>query len=268
MPELPEVYRLARQMDQHLRGKVISGMDILQPKCLNVEADFFRAALSGAEFGPSVCRGKWVLSDTSMGKLALSLGMGGEVWLVQPGALPEKRRIVLSFQDGSCLSINFWWFGYLHYIAPGQEAGHAMTARLGPNAMDVDAAQLKTLLAKQRGGLKTWLLDQSKIAGIGNAYIHDILFFARLHPLRRIETLTPAEIEALADGIRRGLLPSLEKGGAFYETDLFGAKGGFEAADIVIGYRENSPCPTCGTPVEKIKTGGTSSFICPACQPL
>jgi formamidopyrimidine-DNA glycosylase len=268
MPELPEIYRLAKQMDEHLRGKVISALDILQPKCLNVEPDDFRAALIGAEFGPSRCRGKWVLSETSTGKLALSLGMGGEVWLVQPDTLPEKRRLVFTFTDGSCLSINFWWFGYAHYIPPGGEAGHAMTARLGPNALDVSPEQLKTLLKGQRGALKIWLLDQSKIAGIGNAYIHDILFFSHLHPLRRIDSLTPEEIDALADGIRRGLLPSLEKGGAFYETDLFGQKGGFQVEDIVIGYREEKPCPLCATPIEKIKTGGTSSFICPTCQPL
>jgi formamidopyrimidine-DNA glycosylase len=266
MPELPEVFRLAKQMDEHLRGKVITGIEILQPKCLNVEAEIFRAALTGAEFGASACRGKWVLSETSRGKLALSLGMGGEAWLVKPDALPEKRRLLFSFSDGTCLSINFWWFGYAHYIAPGEEAGHAMTARLGPNALDVDAVELKKMLKGQRGGLKAWLLDQSRIAGIGNAYIHDILFFARLHPLRRIDSLSEAEIEGLAEGIRHGLLPSLEKGGAFYETDLFGQKGGFQSEDIVIGYRENTPCPVCATPIVKIKTGGTSSFICPSCQ--
>jgi formamidopyrimidine-DNA glycosylase len=268
MPELPEIYRLARQMDEHLRGKVISALDILQPKCLNVAPEYFRAALTGAEFGHSRCRGKWVLSETSAGTLALSLGMGGEVWLVQPDVLPEKRRLVFNFSDGSCLSINFWWFGYAHYIPPGGEESHAMTSRLGPNALDVSAEQLKLLFKVQRGALKIWLLDQSKIAGIGNAYIHDILFFARLHPLRRIESLKDAEIDALADGIRRGLLPNLEKGGAFYETDLFGQKGGFQVEDIVIGYREGTPCPVCAAPIEKIKTGGTSSFICPNCQPL
>ncbi len=124
------------------------------------------------------------------------------------------------------------------------------------------------MLAGKRGQLKNFLLDQSQIAGIGNAYIHDILFFARLHPQRKIESLTGEEIESLARGIRQGLEPSLEKGGAFYEVDLFGQKGGFAVEDIVIGYRENSPCPRCGAPIVKIKTGGTSSFICPTCQPL
>jgi formamidopyrimidine-DNA glycosylase len=112
------------------------------------------------------------------------------------------------------------------------------------------------------------LLNQSRIAGIGNAYIHDILFLARLHPLRQVNTLTAAEVDALAEAIHAGLQPSIDKGGAFYEVGLDGKKGGFTADDILIGYKEGKPCPVCGTQIEKIKTGSTSSFICPHCQPL
>ncbi len=143
---------------------------------------------------------------------------------------------------------------------------HPQAGKLGPNAIDVDAARLKDLLRGQRGALKPFLLDQARIAGIGNAYIHDILFLARLHPLRKIPTLSEAEIEALAGAIQQGLRPSLEQGGAFYEMDTYGNKGGFTFEQILVGYREGQPCPSCGAPIEKIKTGGTSSFICPACQ--
>ena len=80
----------------------------------------------------------------------------------------------------------------------------------------------------------------------------------------RSATLSPAEITALAEGIQRGLRPSLEKGGAFYEQDLFGQHGGFKLEDILIGYREGQPCPTCGTAIAKIKTGGTSQLHLPA----
>ena len=112
------------------------------------------------------------------------------------------------------------------------------------------------------------LLDQSKLAGIGNAYVHDILFFARLHPLRGTHTLAEDDVEALVAGIDKGLRPSADKGGAFYELNLYGKPGGFKAKHIVIGYKEGKPCPTCGSTIQKIKTGGTSTFICPRCQPL
>lgn len=116
--------------------------------------------------------------------------------------------------------------------------------------------------------VKQFLLNQENIAGIGNAYIHDILFLARLHPLRTLNTLSEAEIDQLAEAIQAGLRPSLEKNGAFYEVDLHGWNGSFTLDDILIGYKEGKPCPVCGAPITKIKTGSTTSFICPACQPL
>ena len=107
----------------------------------------------------------------------------------------------------------------------------------------------------------------SMLAGIGNAYIHDILFLAKLHPNRALQSLTPEEVNHLFDAIHKGLEPSLLKGGAAYEKDLFGNKGGFSSEEILIGYREGTPCPVCATPILKIKTGSTSSYICPSCQP-
>ena len=106
------------------------------------------------------------------------------------------------------------------------------------------------------------------IAGIGNAYVHDILFMARLHPLRSIDTLSIEEIEGLAKAIHKGLQSSIDKGGAFYELNIYGKPGGFKAEDILIGYREGKPCQICGIAIEKVKTGNTSSFVCPSCQRL
>ncbi len=268
MPELPEITLLARQMHAELTGKVIAGVEVLQPKCLNVSADVFGAALTGARLLAVTNRGKWLFLETDRGWLLLNLGMGGEILLTSRAALPEKRRLILDFTDDTCLSINFWWFGYAHYVRPGELADHGMTAGLGPNALDLSADELAALFRRRKGRVKALLLDQNIMAGIGNAYIHDILFLARLHPLRPAAGLTPEEVDALAGAIRAGLQPSIDKGGAFYEVNLHGERGGFTMDDILVGYREGQPCPVCGASIEKIKTGSTSSFICPRCQPL
>ena len=268
MPELPEIANLARQLDQRLPGKQIGGIEVVQPKCLNLPAEDFRAALVGATLHSASYHGKWIQVHSDRGWLLLNLGMGGEILLVKADQLPEKRRVVLAFTDGECLSINFWWFGSVHYVPEGELEQHPQAGKLGPNAIEVDAGQLKGLLHGQRGTLKPFLLNQARIAGIGNAYVHDILFLARLHPLRKIPSLSQAEIEALAGAIQDGLRPSLDQGGAFYEVDTYGNKGGFTFEQIRVGYREGQPCPVCSTPIEKIKTGSTSSFICPACQKL
>jgi formamidopyrimidine-DNA glycosylase len=238
----------------------------LQPKCLNVPEDRFREALQGATLGPTLQRGKWLANETTHGWLLLNMGMGGEILLVDRNQLPEKRRVIFDFTDGTCLAVNFWWFGYAHYLPAGPLEAHEMIGKLGPNVLDVSAEQLRAMVRGQKGGVKAFLLDQSRLAGIGNAYIHDILWHAQIHPLRKLNTLSDAEIDALWQGIQDGLRPSLAKRGAFYEVSLRGEKGGFLMEDVVVGYREGEPCPRCGTPIAKIKTGGTSSFICPGCQ--
>ncbi|HUT61167.1 MAG TPA: DNA-formamidopyrimidine glycosylase family protein [Phycisphaerae bacterium] len=268
MPELPEITCRAREMRDALVGKTINGIEVLQPKCLNVPPEEFSESLTGGVIEDVTHHGKWIFVRTRKGYLLLNMGMGGEILVVTRDTLPEKRRVVFDFDDGTCLSINFWWFGYAHYTASGALDTHAMTAKQGPNALDVSVDELANMLNGRRGRIKSFLLDQSKIAGVGNATVHDILFLARLHPLRQINTLTENEIEALANAIHHGLQPSIEAGGAFYEVNLHGKPGGFTAENLLVGYREGKPCPVCGTTIEKIKTGSTASFVCPQCQPL
>jgi formamidopyrimidine-DNA glycosylase len=266
MPELPEIFNRALHMNKELPGKIISNIEILQHKCLNIPVQDFKTVLTGAVFQKTTYRGKWLVNETNQGCLLINLGMGGEILLVTRQSLPAKYRLIFDFTDESCLVINFWWFGYAYYADPDQLFNLPMLARLGPNAIDINSDDLTRIIGKQRTRLKSFLLDQTNIAGIGNAYIHDILFFARLHPMRQVNTLTPDEVVSLQKAIQDGLQPSIQKGGAFYEVGLHGEKGGFSLEDIVIGYKEGRPCPVCGTEIIKIKTGSTSSFLCPQCQ--
>jgi formamidopyrimidine-DNA glycosylase len=267
MPEIPEIASRAAEMNQALPLKTIIEIEVEQPKSLNISPEAFKTGLIGAMIKAVTYHGKWLQVETTQGYLLINMGMGGEILLVDRAHLPAKHRLIIDFSDGTCLSINFWWFGYVHYAAPEKLTDHTQTARLGPNILDLSEKEFTKRISGQKGKLKAFLLDQSQVAGIGNAYIHDILFLAGLHPLRLISSLTGEEIHNLYLGIQNGLLPSLKKGGAFYEMNLFGQKGNFQMEDIIIGYREGSPCPKCQTPIQKIKTGGTSSFICPICQP-
>lgn len=270
MPELPEIASRASEMNLALPGKQISAIEILQPKCLNLPPEVFIHALTGAVIGNVTYHGKWIKVSTDRGWLLLNMGMGGEILLSTRSALPEKFRLVFDFSDASCLSVNFWWFGYAFFAPLDALPSISMIAKLGPTVLDLSLSDFTAIIKAQtaKTRVKAFLLDQSKVAGIGNAYIHDILFLAGLHPMSLLAQLSDADIEKLFAAIRDGLLPSLHKGGAFYETDLFGRKGGFLMDDIIVGYREGSPCPRCGTVIEKIRTGSTHSFVCPQCQPL
>jgi len=268
MPELPEIVCRAKEMDAALVGRTVCEVEVLQPKCLNVPADEFVRTLKRAAIRGVTHRGKWIVVETTRALLLVNLGMGGEVLLVPTRSLPKKWRVRLAFRDGETLTINFWWFGYVHLAPGGTLEGHPMVAALGPDALDLSLGEFRRLLEGRRGAVKAFLLDQSRVAGIGNAYVHDVLFRARLHPLRPIPSLSPQEVARLHRGIRTELGRSIAKGGAFYEPGLDGRPGGFTAEDLLVGYREGKACPECGRPVEKIRTGSTASFICPRCQPL
>ena len=268
MPELPEIYCRAREMNEHLKGRTITSIEVKQPKCLNVPVEKFEAGLVGATFDSTTYHGKWLLANTSQGYLLINLGMGGELLLVNANTLPDKWRVRFDFKDGQAFVVNFWWFGSTHYVESGKLGEHAMTAKLGSNAKDVTTEEFRSLLAGRRGRIKSFLLNQTKIAGIGNAYIHDILFRAKLHPLRTIPTLVSDEIDALLQSIHSEFERSIAKGAANYELNLFGQRGDYGADDLLVGYREGKGCPECGTTIQKLKTGSTTSYICPSCQPL
>ena len=270
MPELPEVASLARQMDRELHDRSVAEVDVIQPRCLNVPPEEFGQLLVHARVNRVTSRGKWIFVDLEPeATLLLNLGMGGEALFHRKGEpLPENRQSAVLFDDGSALSQHFWWFGYVHAVKTVELASHTMTAVLGLDTLDdgeftPDAFE-KLLQAKKRTVIKTVLMDQKNITGIGNVYIQDILFAAGLHPLRKTTGLTPAERTALYAAIRSQLGHALELGGLAFEKNLYGQPGHF--TEFLVGYREGKPCPVCGTLVQKIRTGSTASFICPNCQ--
>lgn len=266
MPELPEIISRAREMRKVLVGKTITNVRVLQPKCLNVSENVFVDALTDAEIERVTSRGKWIFTRITTGWWLLCLGMGGEILFVTPKTLPEKYRIVLYFTDNSCLAINFWWFGYSHFVK--NLINHPMTADLGPDALALSLDAFSNLLQNRRGGIKSFLLNQKRIAGIGNVYVQDPLFLAGIHPLRKINTLDSEDVFNLWQAIQSVLEESVNLVGAKWEMNLFGDNGQWDEKHFHIAYKDGSPCPKCGSIIEKIKTGSTSSYICPTCQPL
>ena len=269
MPELPEIHHLARQMHRALRGRRIVGVEVRQPKCLNVPPRRFAALLTGKTIDRVASRGKWIFAHLAPdATLLVSLGMGGDLLLHAPGApLPGRYQIRIGFDDRSCVTIGFWWFGYAHAVPDGRLSTHRMTADLGLNPLDrseFTAARFDALLDGRRGAIKALLMDQHRIAGIGNVYIQDILFQAGLHPDRPIPQITAAERRRLHRAIAGNLAAAAKRGGLAYEKDLYDRPGGIKR--FRVGYRPGEPCPRCGAKIRKIRSGATASFICPRCQ--
>ena len=269
--EHPELTILGRQMRKEAVGKRISEVEVANPKCLNVPFDEFQKTVVGKKIKSVESKGKWLFIKIDSHVLLFNPGMGSDVIHFKPsGKLPEKYQIRMTLDDGTGFTIRVWWFCYLHLMHESRLGEHRLTAKLGITPLEEEFTldKFKRFLNGRRGSIKDFLLNQRRIAGIGNVYIQDMLFKARLHPKRKIPSLTDTEIALLHKSIRSILEESIELGGLAYERDFYGNKGGYGAKQFRIAYKPGKPCPTCRTPIRKIKTGSTSSFICPICQQL
>ncbi len=272
MPELPEITVISNQMNKEIVGKRIAQIESRQPKNLNMPINEFAEKTKGKTVKEVSSRGKWIfmkLEPTYF--MFINLGMGGDlVHFTSDKGLPKKYQFKLAFTDGSGFTIRFYWFGSIHLVHEKDLAEHKMTARLGLSPTDerFTFEYFKDLLNKRKAQIKSFLLNQMNVAGIGNVYIQDILFKARLHPNRKTSTMTEKEVADLYDAIHTVLNRSIQLCGLEYEKDFYGRKGGYTMKEFLVGYKTGHPCPRCNAKIEKIKTGSTSSYICPRCQPL
>lgn len=270
--ELPELTILAMQMKEELMGKQISEVEVANPKCLNMPFKQFLKAITGKTIKSVVNKGKWLFIELDLAYFLLfNPGMGVDIIHFETKSqLPEKYHIKFTLNDQTGFSVRVWWFCYLHLVRKNKLGEHKLTGKLGIMPLDkrFTLGLFRKLLIKRKGNIKSFLLNQKNIAGIGNVYIQDILFNAKLHPKRKIPSLSATEIEALYVSMKSVLMHSVELGGLAYERDFYGKRGGYGKQQFKIAYKPSDPCPICQTPIQKIKTGSTSSFICINCQPL
>ena len=269
MPELPDIVILARSMDKVLNDRSITGVIVNQPKCLNMTPRKLKNRLRDRKIESSRQRGKWIITDLDeKWSLAFNLGMGGEIRLFDQSVAPSPKyhRVVLELDD-DWIGIHHWWFGHVHLVPKDDFSSHPQLSKLGPEplANDFTAEKLKGMLAKKRGRIKSYLLDQAFLAGIGNVYVQDILWYARLHPTRPANSLQDTEVEKLHSAIQRVLKEGIKYKGGPREQDLFGNEGTY-MKHRKIGYRTGLECPECHSTIEEIRIGSTTSYICPSCQ--
>ncbi len=273
MPELPDIVILAESLNQALSGTKLFNAMIYQPKVLNRTLSVFRTNMKGRIFTKFRQRGKWVLSDLDNGSiLAFNLGMGGELRIHWPPEVPDlkRERAVFSFDDGSQLWVHFWWFGHIHLLKSGELVKHPQIGTLGiePLSDEFTKEKLTSMLHEKRGRIKSYLLDQRFIAGIGNVYVQDILWHARLHPNRKSNTLQAKDIDKLHNAIQHVLREGIRYGPGPGEQDVWGNRGqwGKQPGWPHIAYKTNQACPNCNTRIEELRVGSTTSYICPKCQ--
>ena len=273
MPELPEVETIRRQLEPALRGRRIESAEVLDARWTRPAppAEVERA-LAGHMIEQVERRGKYLVLRLEGGwALAMHLRMTGNLLLEQGQETPELRhlRAVIRLEGGArLLFTDARRFGHA-VILDAHGLDDYFAARLGvePLSEALTAEELCRLAAGRRAPLKSFLLNQSRIAGIGNIYADEALHRAALHPLSPAGSMKPEDCERLREGIVATLEVGLRSGGASVDDyrDARGERGAMQD-EFLVHTREGEPCPRCGAGIRRIVVAGRSTYFCPSCQ--
>lgn len=275
MPELPEVETVAAGLrDGGLTGRRINSVAVRWPKSVarpGVAA--FRKGLRGRRITTVERRGKFLLLALDNARtLLVHLRMTGHLYFAAPDEPSHgHEHVVLELDDGRELrfrdtrKFGRWWL----VSDPETVVGHLGPEPLAPTFRATGFTQR---LAQRRGMLKPLLLNQSFIAGLGNIYVDEALWAARLHPERRAETLTDDDRRHLYRTIRRALRRGIRSSGTTLGRGLttfhsVSGRRGTNRAKLNVFRRTGRPCPQCRTPIQRLIVGQRSTHICPRCQP-
>ncbi len=276
MFELPEVLTLARQMNETLEGKVIvSGSLGNSPHKFvwyNRTHEEFAAIVPGKVVGEARARGRWLLVSLEPGYVLVLGELGGKMLYHQRfGQAPAKYHLLMSFDDGSALSLMTQMWGAMELYEKGQEEGRQYIRDMRPVpgdptfTSDYFSSLVDDLIHGEKRSVKGLLTQDQLIPGLGNAIAQDIMFSARLHPRRPLASLDAEECDHLYRCIIDTVASVTELGGRYDEVDLFGRPGGYQR--IMDRNAVARPCPVCGQMVLKLQYLGGSCYVCPGCQP-
>jgi formamidopyrimidine-DNA glycosylase len=274
VPELPEVETVRTSLEPVLLGRTFERVAIDDPRLTRpFDPQAVARELEGERVASVERRGKYLVVRFESGRVLLvHLRMTGSFRHVPAGVPAEgpHTRAVVRLDDGSDVTYrDVRRFGTWLLVEPS-ELDTYLAARLGeePLARGFGPAALAARLANRRAPLKPALLDQRTLAGLGNIYVDEALWRARLHPLRPANSLDADDVRALHRGIRAALRMGIARQGAtlrdYAQPD--GTRGSMQHEFKVYG-REGEPCDRCGTPIAKTRAGGRGTWYCPTCQP-
>jgi formamidopyrimidine-DNA glycosylase len=284
VPELPEVETIRRQLEPELAGHRIESLEVLDERWTRpADPRILERELAGRRIESLGRRGKYLLLELDGGAtLVMHLRMTGNLLLVDEGEVvasveagdvsPDDERFLrarFTLDDGRELRFSdARRFGEAFLLA-NDAVEERFLGRVGiePLSDDFTVEALLEIAADRRVPLKSFLLDQAGIAGVGNIYADEALWRAELHPLSPAGSMRREHAEALREGVIEALEAGLAEGGASIDDyrDSRGERGSMQD-EFIVHTREGEPCPRCGTTIRRIVVGGRSTYFCPGCQ--
>jgi formamidopyrimidine-DNA glycosylase len=272
MPEMPEIETLARQLRRDLIGKRVTDVRLSGLPLRRPIAPDFPAKLRGKTIERISRRGKYVIAELNPTAFwILHLGMSGSVLYPSPAAGRSKHtHAIIKFSDSTELHYrDHRRFGLLavYEVARLSEIPEINCLGKDPLSAGFNENWLWPLLRESRQQIKSFLLDQRKVAGLGNIYSCEALFLAQIHPTRRCFTLDLYETAHLVKAIRKVLRMAIKHNGTSF-SDFVGpdGKSGANQSNLMVFQREGKECFRCRAPIVRIRQGNRSSFCCSHCQ--
>ncbi len=274
MPELPEVETVKRVLNQLVIGKKISNVEIKCDKMFkNIESDEFINTVSGQKITNIRRLGKYLFFDLETNTFVSHLRMEGKYnFFNQDFELTKHDHVIFYFDDDSCLMYNDTRkFGTFELVDYQKEQDLTSVNKLGLEPFDecLTVEYLKDKAKNKRLSIKQFLLDQTIITGLGNIYVDEVLFLAKIHPISSVSNLKTKDWQTIIEFSVKILSKSIEEGGTTVKSfSVSGdASGKFQHQLLVYGHK-GEPCVFCQTPIEKCKIGGRGTHYCKVCQEI
>jgi formamidopyrimidine-DNA glycosylase len=268
--ELPEAVTVSRQLRLEIPGKHIAHVS-LSPDCISlINQGFIHIQPDDLEqktIGSVHSAGKWIFIRIEPEMyLLLALETGGKIlYHANAATLPQKSHLHMEFTDGTYLTVRVLGWGFIKAVPERDLAHQIYPGQLGQSPLDLTYESFNTILdGCYTRPIKEILLNQREIAGIGNGYLQDILFKAKVHPKHKAAELEECNRRRLYDAVQAVLSEAVRLGGSDRECNLYDQPGGYTR--LMDGRMKDQPCPGCGTTIEKLMVLGSACYVCPSCQ--
>ncbi|MGY3765128.1 DNA-formamidopyrimidine glycosylase [Vagococcus vulneris] len=273
MPELPEVETVRKGLNKLVRGKEIQSVEVRWPKIIErPAAEEFVHELIGEIIEDVQRRGKYLIFKLTHYDMVCHLRMEGkfDFHADQKDEITKHTHVLFTFSDGSeLLYLDVRKFGRFTLLEKNEAVHYKGIQKLGPEPVepDFDLTTFSKKLKRHSKAIKPLLLDQTLVTGLGNIYVDEALFRAKIHPETPADELSEAQIKELHQDIIDVLARAVEAGGTTIRTykNALGNAGTFQVKLVVYG-KEGTPCPRCGTEIFKIKVAQRGTHFCPNCQ--
>ena len=271
MPEIAEVETVRNTLKNMILNKTIKSVNVIYPKMIESNVDELVSLLPGKSFKDIKRIGKWLLFDLGDYYLLSHLRMEGKFFVKgNTEKINKHEHVIITFIDGTDLRYHDTRkFGRMNLIKKEDLDNTEAIKKQGiePISAKLSAEYLYNKIHVKNIPLKTILLDQSIISGLGNIYADEVLFASHLNPLKKGKEITVLDCENIKNSAKRIIVEAIKYGGTTIKsyTSSLGVTGRFQQF-LMVHKKEGEPCQICSTPIVKIKVGGRSTYYCSKCQ--